>query len=199
MYRKDKKNEFYTRKAKKEGYPARSVYKLEQIDEKFKIIKNDDTVLDLGCAPGSWLLYISDKIGLKGIVLGIDIEDIKIPSRNNILFIKKDIFKITESDLENWRGRCNVLVADLAPKTTGVISTDVGKSLELSERALIIAKIVLRKDGNFITKIFEGEGVPEFIKEVEKSFGSLKRARPQAIMKHSKEFYIVAKGFRSGI
>ncbi|MBU2540034.1 RlmE family RNA methyltransferase [Patescibacteria group bacterium] len=195
MYRKDKKREFYTRKAKKEGYPARSVYKLKEINDKLRVIRKNDVVLDLGCAPGSWIIYISDTVGPKGRVLGIDIEDIKIPPRNNISFIKKDILEITEDDLKAWQGKCDALVADLAPKTTGVIWSDVGKSLELSEKAFEIAKIVLRRGGSFISKIFEGECVDEFVKEVEKHFEVLKRVRPMAVIKHSKEFYIVAKKF----
>lgn len=197
MYRKDNKHEFYTRKAKEEGYPARSVYKLKEINDKFRIIRKNDVVLDLGCAPGSWILYISDAVGLRGRVLGVDIEDIKIAPRNNISFIKKDILGITEDYLKTWRGKCDALVADLAPKTTGVISADVGKSLELSEKAFEIAKIVLRRGGNFVSKIFEGEGVGEFVKEVERHFEILKRVRPMAVIKHSKEFYIVAKRYNA--
>jgi len=198
VFRKDLKDEFYTLKAKKEGYPARSVYKLKEIDEKFKIVKEGDKVLDLGCAPGSWLLYISKKVGEKGRVLGIDLEDINFHPQGNIIFIKRDILKMDEIDFKNLQGRIDVVVADLAPKTSGVISADVAKSLELSQKAFEISKIVLNKGGNFVCKIFEGEGVNDFIKEVGKSFKILKRARPSAVMKRSKEFYIVAKRFALG-
>src|SRR4030043_667864 len=94
MYRKDRKNEHYTILAKKEGYPARSVYKLKEIDEKYKIIKKGDFVLDLGCAPGSWLLYVSQKVGNRGKVIGVDIEEAEIPQAANIIFIKKSIFDL---------------------------------------------------------------------------------------------------------
>lgn len=197
MYRQNNKHELYTRKAKEEGYPARSIYKLKEINDNLRIIRKNDVVLDLGCAPGSWILYISDVVGPRGRVLGVDIEDIKIPPRNNVSFIKKDILEITEDDLKTWKGRCDVLVADLAPKTTGVTWTDVGKSLELSEKAFEIAKIVLKRGGNFISKIFEGEDIDEFVKEVEKHFNILKRVRPMAVIKHSKEFYIVAKRYNA--
>ena len=86
MYRKDRQNEFYTTLARKQGFPARSIYKLKEINEKHKIIKEGDRVLDLGCAPGSWLLYISQKVGDKGKVIGVDIEEIKIPKKTNIIF-----------------------------------------------------------------------------------------------------------------
>jgi 23S rRNA (uridine2552-2'-O)-methyltransferase len=195
MYRKDNKDEFYTRKANDEGYPARSIYKLKEIDEKHRLIKKGDYVLDLGSSPGSWVLYLSDKVGQQGRVFAIDIEDASMPERANVDFVKKDIFELTEKDLLSIKGRCNVVSADLAPKTTGVTFTDVGKSLELSEKAFEIAKFVLRRGGHFVSKIFEGEGVDDFIKIVEKDFRVLKRARPMAVIKHSKEFYIVAKGF----
>ena len=96
MYRKDRKAEFYTTLAKKEGYPARSVYKLKEIDEKYKIIKKNSRVLDLGSAPGSWLLYISQKVGDKGKVIGVDIEETKIPQKANIVFIKRSVFDLVD-------------------------------------------------------------------------------------------------------
>jgi len=197
MYRKDKKDEFYTRQSKKEGYPARSVYKLKDIDEKYKIIKKGDIVLDLGASPGSWALYLSKKVGREGRVLAIDLEELKFRPQGNIIFVKRDVLKLDEVDLKNWLGKFNVVVSDLSPRTSGVISVDVGKSLELSKKSFEIAKMVLKNNGNFVCKIFEGEGTNDFIKTVKKSFKSLKRARPPAVVKRSKEFYIVAKGFHS--
>ncbi|MFA5878019.1 MAG: RlmE family RNA methyltransferase [Candidatus Staskawiczbacteria bacterium] len=195
MYRQDLKDEFYTRKSKEEGYPARSVYKLKEIDEKYRVIRRGNRVLDLGCAPGSWLLYIAEKVGKTGKVLGIDSEDVKIKQKDNITFLKKNILELDESYFINMP-KFHVLVADLAPKTSGVKSFDVGRSLELSETAFSIAKEVLVAGGNFICKIFEGADVDEFVKEVEKSFSVLKRVRPKAVIKHSKEFYIIAMGYR---
>jgi len=132
MYRKDRKNELYTVLAKKEGYPARSVYKLKEIDEKYKIIKKSSRVLDLGCAPGSWLLYISQKVGNKGKVIGVDIEEIKIPQKANIIFIKRSILDLKESD---FKDKFEVVVSDLSSKTSGVKFLDAGKSLELAEKS----------------------------------------------------------------
>ena len=193
MYRKNKKQEFYTKKAREEGYPARSVYKLEEIDKKFRIFKKGDCVLDLGCSPGSWLLYISKRVGEQGRVVGIDAEDIKIPQRNNIIFMKRNILYLTVLDLVQLRYRCDAVVSDLAPSTTGVKSIDVGKSLELSEKAFEIAKEVLTKGGSFICKVFEGEGSDDFFKKVAECFDFIKRFRPKAVLKGSKEFYIVCK------
>jgi len=214
MYRKDQKKEFYTLKARQEGYPARSVYKLKEIDEKFHIIKNGDKVLDLGSAPGSWLLYVANKVGRQGKVFGVDIADLNIkPPKNplttprenlehepgNIRFIKKSIFDLTDEDFKGFGGNFNSVISDMAPNTSGYVPKDAAESLKLSRTAFEIAKRFLKKGGNFVCKIFDGEDADAFIKEVGDSFEVLKRARPAAVVKRSKEFYIVAKGFRSGI
>jgi 23S rRNA (uridine2552-2'-O)-methyltransferase len=192
MYRKGKKQDFYTKLAKEQGYPARSVYKLKEIDEKYKIIKKGDRVMDLGCFPGSWLIYISQKVGDKGSVIGVDIEEIKTIKRPNVLFIKKDIFDFKNSDV---KGKFQAIVSDLAPKTSGSKFLDSAKSLELSEMSFEIAKLFLLPGGNFICKIFEGESSRDFFEKVKKHFVFLKRFRPKATAKESREFYIIAKGF----
>jgi 23S rRNA (uridine2552-2'-O)-methyltransferase len=193
MYRKDRENEPYTMLAKKEGYPARSVYKLKEIDEKYKIIKKSNRVLDLGCAPGSWLLYISQKVGNKGKVIGVDIEEIKIPQKANIIFIKRSILDLKESD---FKDKFEAVVSDLSSKTSGVKFLDAGKSLELAEKSFEIAKLFLLPGGNFVCKIFENESSDEFFKKVKNCFDFAKRFRPKAVIKKSKEFYIIGRGFR---
>ena len=211
MYRKDRQNEFYTTLAKKDGYPARSVYKLREIDEKYKIIKKGDRVLDLGCAPGSWLLYISQKVGNKGKVVGVDIEEIKIPPKANIVFIKRSVLDlkvpILPSKIEHprwqiaigksdFKDKFEAVVSDLSPKTSGIKFLDAGKSLELAEKSFEIAKSVLLPDGNFVCKIFESEASDDFFKKVEICFDFAKRFRPKAVIRESKEFYIIGRGFR---
>ncbi|PIR02632.1 MAG: 50S rRNA methyltransferase [Candidatus Nealsonbacteria bacterium CG_4_10_14_0_8_um_filter_37_14] len=192
MYRKDRQNEFYTTLAKKEGYPARSVYKLKEIDEKYKIIREGNRVLDLGCAPGSWLLYISQKVGEKGKAIGVDIEEIKIPQKANIVFIKRSVFDLKESD---FKDKFEAVVSDLSSKTSGVKFLDAGKSLELAEKAFEIAKSVLLPGGNFVCKIFQSELSDEFFKKVKNCFDFAKKIRPKAVIKKSKEFYIIGRGF----
>jgi len=192
MFRPDKQNEFYTILAKKDGYPARSVYKLKEIDEKYKIFKKSDRVLDLGCSPGSWLLYISQKVGNQGKVIGIDLEEIKIPQKANIIFIKKSVFDLKES---GFKDKFETVVSDLSPKTSGVKLLDAAKSLELAERSFEIAKSVLLPHGNFICKIFENESSNEFFKKVKNCFDFAKRFSPKAVIKKSKEFYIIGRRF----
>ena len=192
MFRQDKQNEFYTILAKKDGYPARSVYKLKEIDEKYKIFKKGDRVLDLGCSPGSWLLYISQKIGKQGKEIGIDLEEIKIPQKANIVFIKKSIFDLKES---SFKDKFEAVVSDLSPKISGVEFSDAAKSLELAEKSFEIAKSVLSPHGNFICKLFENKSSNEFFKKVENCFDFAKRFRPKAVTKKSKEFYIIGRKF----
>lgn len=184
------KSDTYTQKAKKENYPARSIYKLQQIDQKFKIIKIADRVLDLGCAPGSWLMYLSEKVGEKGEVIGVDIEELKIEIPKNVVFIEEDImnFEIAEN--------FNAVVSDMAGHTTGIDFSDVEETLELCWRAFQVAKNTLVKGGNFVCKVFEGEGIDDFYREVKKYFEFIKRYKPMASRKQSREMYIVAMGFR---
>ncbi len=203
MYRKDKKDEYYSRKAREEGYPARSVYKLKEIDEKYKVFRRGNWVLDLGCAPGSWMMYIVEKIGGEGKVIGVDLEDLKMPLAANMRFVKKDILHLTPEDFyqrksavkQNQRQSArifDVVVSDLSPKTTGVKTADIVNSVMLANKALASAKLVLRPGGKFVCKIFEGELSEEFFKELEKNFEFVKRFRPKAVSKESREFFVVA-------
>ena len=193
MYRKDKKDEFYTRKAKEEGYPARSVYKLKEIDEKYKIFKKGDRVLDLGCAPGSWLKYISEKIGDSERIVGVDSVGLKIPLARNMIFIQKSIFDLTVADIGSQKFQS--VVSDLSPSTTGIKLTDEARSLEFCEKTLELAIEFLQPGGDFVCKIFEGELSNEFFKEVERNFKFVKRFRPKAVNKKSREIYVIGKEF----
>jgi 23S rRNA (uridine2552-2'-O)-methyltransferase len=192
MYRKDKKQEFYTELAKKENYPARSVYKLKEIDEKYKLFQPGDKVLDLGCAPGSWLLYASERVGDKGFVIGADIDEVKIPEKKNITFLKKSVFDFKKEDFDY---KFDSVISDMAPFTTGIVFVDSGKSLELDEMAFELAKMFLKPGGNFVCKIFDSQEVVEFFKEIKSNFQVAKRLKPRAVTKNSKEFYIIGKNF----
>jgi len=191
-----KREDFYKRRAREEKYPSRSVYKLKEIDAKYKLIKKGDLVLDLGCAPGSWLLYISKKVEEKGRVVGIDIGDLKIELPENAVFLKKDIMSLKAMDLIEAEKKYQVVVSDSAPATSGIDFVDAEGSLELCEKALEIAMEVLENGGNFLCKIFEGEGSEEFYKKVKQNFNFIKRFRPQATRKQSREIYIAAKEFK---
>lgn len=193
MYRKGKKIEHYTELAKKYGYPARSVFKLKEIDEKYKVFRKGDRVLDLGSAPGSWIMYVAQKVGESGFVMGVDIEELKISGIKNIRFVKKNVFEIGEPD---FKEKFDVVISDMAPSTTGVAFVDEGKSLELAEKAFEIAKTFLKPGGNFVCKIFDSKESSEFFKKIKKSFEFSKRLKPKAVIKQSREFYVVAKALK---
>lgn len=197
MFRKDRKNEYYTQKAHEEGYPARSVYKLKEIDERYHIFRHRDAVLDLGCAPGSWILYIARRVGNQGKVVGLDIRDLKIKVSKNMFFQKVDLMKINFSDLEGInkqagiQSKYNVVVSDLSPKTCGIRSIDADNSFKLASQALNFALAFLAPKGNFVCKIFESEKVKDFFQKVKSNFVTVKIFRPKAVLKHSREIYVV--------
>jgi len=180
---------FYN-KAKKEGYRARSVYKLFELNKKYNLIKNSDKVLDIGAAPGSWLQACSN---LANFVLGVDIQEIKTLKANNVKTLKLDINN--KDILDKIEGKFNVVISDVAPKTSGIRDIDQDKSLQLSKRAFFIAKNNLFENGNFLCKIFQSAEVDKFINELRKYFKFVKTSKPVASRKHSKEIYIICKYF----
>jgi 23S rRNA (uridine2552-2'-O)-methyltransferase len=189
----------WAKKAKEKGYPARSVFKLMEIQEKYKIIQKGNIVLDLGASPGSWSKYVLSIVGEKGKVIGIDLLPIKI-SHPNFYFLQKDIFELEEKDLKNLGiEKVDVLLSDMAPKTTGDKFGDHVRSVRLTERALEIAKIYLKEGGSFVVKVFEGEKIPSLKKRIEKYFKSVKFFKPKSSRKESKEIFIIAQEFKKPI
>ncbi len=184
----------YFRLAKKENYPARSVYKLQEIQSRYKLIKKGNKVLDLGCCPGSWTIYASGLVGEKGMVAGIDIKqlDIKIPS--NAKYYQCDIFNIDSNTLFSVGKNFNVVMSDMAPATTGSKNVDAVLSYDLCAAALDIAKDVLLHNGSFLCKIFQGEDFDKFLEMVKAAFNTHKIFKPQSSRKFSKEIYIIGLG-----
>ena len=197
MFLKKSKNKWadnFSKLAKEKGYPARSVFKLEEIQKNYRILKRGDKVLDLGASPGSWSLFALKIVGKEGKVVAIDLTDLKIPIFENIEFLKGDIFE--DNIFSNFKEKFDVILSDLAPKTTGFLDLDKDNSFELSKRAFEIAKKFLKKGGNFVCKILESENTKEFFKEVKNYFNFVKRFRPQATRKQSSEIYIIAKDYK---
>jgi len=183
--------DYYTKKAKEQNWLARSVFKLQEIDKKTKLIRTAANVLDLGCYPGSWSQYSLKKVGKKGRVIGIDILEPDRLSSENFYFIKADVLKLDTEKLKQEIGIQDVVLSDMAPKTTGIVITDVARSLELAYKALEIALSVLRSGGNFLCKVFEGSGFEQFKKEVSLSFKKTRLIRPVSTRKKSREVFIV--------
>jgi len=185
----------YSRRAKKEQFPARSVYKLKEIQRKYKIIKKGDRILDLGCFPGSWLLYAADLTGEKGEIVGIDLKPLsksvlsKVPS--NVRIYIGDVLSIDDEIIRSVGKGFHIVMSDMAPDTTGNKNVDAARSFNLCQAALRIAKDLLVDGGSFICKIFQGEDFKEFIDSIKLSFNKHKIFKPQSSKKSSKEIYVI--------
>ena len=190
-------DDHYTEKARREKWLARSVYKLQEIDRKFKLIHKGDRVLDLGCFPGSWSQYAIKKVGKQGDVVGIDLHAPEAFNPPNFRCIKGDMETIEVEWLSAEIGPRNVVLSDLAPPTTGVRETDVARSMSLAEKAARIARAVLNSRGHFVCKIFEGEDLKPFKSDLSPFFKQVRLFRPKATRKRSREVYLVGTGFIS--
>ncbi len=189
--RRSKWQDHYTRKAKKEQYPARSVYKLQEIQRKFKLIKKGDHVLDLGCAPGSWLKYAAELTGSAGLLVGIDLKPVTIALPPHVSAVTGDIFAI-DGQLQDKIGTgFNVVLSDMAPATTGNKMTDAARSLELCQAALAAADSLLVAGGTFVCKIFQGEDFKTFSDQVKRRYQVCKIFKPQSSRKASKEVFVI--------
>ena len=191
-----KVNDFYSKKAKKEKFPARSVYKLEEAQKKYKFIRRGDSVLDLGCYPGSWSLYASEIVGPKGVVVGVDLKQTDSSPRAEggpIHWICQDITKPELITLvRRIRPLFRVIVSDLAPGTSGNRWVDAQRSLDLVNTTLSLAEVLLLNGGHYMCKIFQGEDFPAFVKKVEKRFAMVKVIKPKSSRVESREVFVLA-------
>jgi len=192
----EKKREHYYKKAKKNGYRSRSAFKLLQINKKFKLIVKNDVVVDLGAAPGGWSQVAKEIVGQKGTVVGIDISSIK--ADKDIVFLRGDVTK--EESINRLRHvigkrEIDVIISDMSPNISGNYSVDQARSVFLCEQALKTVNFFLKKNGNFLCKIFEGEDLEFIIKKIKSMFKIVKQFNPPASRKSSSEVYIIAKFF----
>jgi len=184
----------YFRRAKEEGYRARSAFKLEGIQQRFKLLKPGMKVLDLGAAPGSFLQYIGQQVGDRGLALGLDLEPMRPFEEKNILAFQADIYDEQHVDhILHQTGivQFDFITSDLAPKTTGIKSLDGNASLELNLQVLSLAKAHLRKGGGVVMKILSGFNEGDLVGETKKIFKEVRKYRPEAIRKSSHESYVI--------
>ena len=187
----------YYKIAQKDGFVARSALKLQSIDERWKIYKRGIKVLDLGCAPGSWLQYASKKVGKKGHLVGIDIEEVRVdlPNVETHILSLYDL-KPGAAPLKEFVP-FDVMQSDAMVKTIGVADSDVARSIALVEASLKLAEEgALRYGGTFIAKVFDGPGFTEFYSEFKKKFRKQYVAKPKAVRKGSREVYLVGLEFK---
>jgi 23S rRNA (uridine2552-2'-O)-methyltransferase len=186
--------DYYFQKAKKENYVARSVFKLQEIDDRFKILKPGYQVLDLGAAPGSWSQYASAKIGKQGRILGVDLQAVRL-SLPNAHFIQEDLRAVdlrVSAQESGIRLPFDVVLSDMAPKTTGIRIADQTRSIELCELALNLARTLLKVRGTFVCKLFHSEEFDAFRNSLRDSFGRVEVLRPKSTRKESKEIFFIA-------
>ncbi|MFZ5758651.1 MAG: SAM-dependent methyltransferase [Thermodesulfobacteriota bacterium] len=197
-----KVQDYYFKKAKQENYPARSVYKLEEAQQKYAILKRGDKVLDLGCHPGSWSLYAARVIGSQGMVYGADLQKggpLAVPGGARIEVLCADICDEQFLSALAPHVPFHVVLSDLAPRTTGHKFSDHLKSVELSRRALYIAARVLRPGGTLYCKIFQGEDFPVFVDEVREFFAQVKIIKPKSSRVESREVFVLGRGFQRAV
>jgi 23S rRNA (uridine2552-2'-O)-methyltransferase len=198
------KPDFWALKAQKEGYPARSVYKLQELDAEFGIFRRRPcAVLDLGAAPGSWSLYTQRLLGANGVITAADLVPLsRVYDRggfgaSNFFYIQGDITDAAIRESILTRAPFHVVLSDMAPATTGNRSIDTLRSLTLAEAALSYAESALAQGGNFVVKVFQGGDSVALLKRLRELFATAKSFKPKACRRESFEMYYVGLGRKS--
>lgn len=188
-------DDFYVKQAHKDGYRSRAAYKLLEINEKYKIIKPGMTVVDLGSAPGSWSQIAAKLTGDHGMVLATDI--LEMDNLGGVTFIQGDFREenVFNQLLEMLQGRrVDVVISDMAPNTSGNSAVDQPRMMYLCDLALDFASKVLDEKGQYLVKVFQGEGFDEYRKSIVKEFAVVKSVKPKASRPRSPEVYLLAQG-----
>ena len=189
------KQEKYYRLAKKLDYRSRASFKLMQMDDRFGIFREGDSVVDLGASPGGWLQVAKERVG-NGKVIGVDLRPIK--PIEGVITIRGDITvkETMDSLFEKFGGKADVVLSDMAPNVGGHYSTDHARSVHLCTYAIDVADHILKKNGKMIVKVFMGDMFPSLRDEFDKRFKEVKIHSPDATRASSSEVYVVAEGFK---
>ncbi len=188
------RHDAFFQRARREGFAARSVYKLEEIDRALRLLRPGDRVLDLGCRPGSWLQYAVAAVGSHGHVVGIDRQALPQPVAGARALVG-DVRTVTDAELLGDLAAFDVVLSDMAPDTTGVRSADQARSAALFEEALGRAERLLGPAGSFLGKIFQGPDVTPLRRRMDQRFSMVKLWKPEGSRASSPELYLVGKGF----
>jgi 23S rRNA (uridine2552-2'-O)-methyltransferase len=188
----------FHRRARAEGFRARSAYKLAELDERFGLFRPGDYVVDLGAAPGAWLQVALARVGPKGRVVGVDLAPIEPLAAANVLLVQADVRDpSTAADVRDHLGRrADVLLSDLAPKLSGVRARDEARIEELVESIVELLHALLRPGGRFLGKLFRGPGYTTSVTRLRELFTELKTTRPEATRRGSAELYAIGSGYR---
>ena len=193
MARKKKWSDSWTKKAKEQGYAARSVFKLEELERRFSPLRGMKRFVDLGCAPGSWSHYIT-RNNPRASIVGIDLKEV---SSYPGTFYQS---RIEDMDPQAVRtalgGVVDMVLSDMAPNTTGNRLADHVRQLDLADKALDFAVSILRPGGRFVVKVFDGEDIQDYYTRVKQHFATVKRLRPKATRNSSVEFFMLGLDFQ---
>ncbi len=194
---KREKPDFYAEKARKDGYPARSVYKLEEIQKKFNIIRPGYKIIDVGASPGSWTMYALKLTKGSGLVVGADLKPMVLrESYSNFFFMQGDIFKEETISFLAEKGPYDTILSDAAPATTGNRTIDTGRSYSLVEQVIGLSGPLLKKGGSMVLKIFQGGDEKELIDYMKTIFETVKIFKPKAVRKESFETYFIGMSYK---
>lgn len=187
----------YYKQAKKDGFVARSVYKLEEMDKKHRLYRPKMKVLDLGCAPGSWLQYAAKRVGPQGYLFGIDLDPVRIELPN----VETAVGDLLEFSAQDPRIQAHIpfdlFQSDAMTKTTGIPESDCARSVALVEHGLKIAREGgLAVGGSYLAKVFEGPGFTPFYVFFKRLFAKCEVMKPEATRQGSREVYVLGQGFR---
>ncbi|MGP1458495.1 MAG: SAM-dependent methyltransferase [Treponema sp.] len=186
------KPDFWTKKAFSEGYPARSVYKLKEIDEKFHLIKKSSAILDLGAAPGSWTVFLLKTLDGGGKVVSCDLNPLaKSVKGENLTFIQGDLNDAEVRKRIGGFGPYDAVVCDAAPLTTGNRTVDTARSEQLAETALFYAETMLKNGGNFAVKLFQNGDQRKMLQKMKDVFQTAKGFKPKSCRTESFETYLI--------
>lgn len=188
----------YFLKAKQENYPARSVYKLKEMDARFRLLKSGMKVLDLGAAPGSWSLYAASRVGPSGLVLACDLQEVDAAFPENVIFLREDVYERSAEfeRLLDESAPFDLVMSDMAPRTTGTKFTDQARSMELCMEAIEVADRWLKPGGCFVTKVFMGPDFQELVQALRLRFHTVKTFKPNSSRAESKEIFELGLGFK---
>ena len=187
---KNNRKDYYFNLAKKEGYLARSAYKLKTADLKYQLIRKGDAVLDLGCCPGSWLQYCAERVGKKGVLVGVDRKEPEsLPGE--VMFVQGDVHAMELEPIREASPEFDLVLSDMAPDTTGDRFVDGVRSYDLANRALDIADALLRPGGRFFCKIFQSGEFDVFLRDVRRAYQTTRVYKPPSSRKASRETFVV--------
>jgi 23S rRNA (uridine2552-2'-O)-methyltransferase len=195
-WRERQEKDPYVQRARREGWRSRAVFKLEQIEQKERLLKPGMVCIDLGSAPGGWSQYVTEKLRGKARVIAVDL--LPMDTLPDVEFVQGDFREddVFEQLLEAaGEGGADLVLSDMAPNITGTRVVDQPRSMYLAELALDMARRVLKPGGSFVCKVFQGEGFDEFVRDARNSFERVRVIKPKASRPGSREVYLVARNF----